>query len=905
MSPMQSGNNDGTRQYATDSGVAQTVAACLVHSFARGAEIAAIAMTVPIAAIATARAYIDREIRSAEMQLPARNGLQLKLAADSLGVGDRGGRQCGHRYDRCGCKAFGCICEHLEIPFGLQFPLARLKPPTQKHDALEPAPNLMFIRHSCCGRPVAGANALDADQGNRNGIGAGSGPDHTVCSIPAGGTNLKTATGATPLSSLDAVSLDTETTGMEPSDARILQLGLVHLTNGKQVAESVWEQLVHPNIAIPEPAIRVHGIDEARIVDAPTLPEIWPEFIDRLGSRVVIGHTIGFDLAVIEAEAARHGLSWTKPRALCVRMLAMLVAPRLADHSLDALAGWLELPVENRHQALGDALTAAALFRALLPKLKDAGIGTLAEAERASLRLASEVERHRSAGWSLPVEQPAAPTTAGRVDSYAYRHLVGDIMSTPVVVENGATLRQAMQEMTRLGVSSVFTAESPESALPLDRYGILTERDVMRRLSADGADAFELRIGELATQPVVTIRQSAFIYRAAGRMARMKIRHLGVRDDHDRLVGAVSARDLLRARTSPAIMLDDTIEHARSPAELAAAWATLPAIVGDLQQDGVDAPVVCRIVSEEIRAITRRAAMLAETAMKEDDRGPPPCPYVVLILGSGGRGESMLVPDQDNAIIFRAGNPDSAQDRWFARMGEHMSAELDAAGIPYCKGGVMAMNPDWRGSVVTWRERVDDWVGRSNPADLLNVDIFFDAYPVHGENGLFHDSMSYAFARAHENALFAKLLGESIASVSSPFTLFGGIRAKGNRLDLKTHVLFPITAAARTLAIRHNIPSQSTRERLEGLLSLGIGNQDEFNGLLAAQQLAFELVLENQSRDIETGRKPGNSIDLSRLDRGRRTRLKRALGNVESIPEIVRTLMFSAPLGSGDPAPKD
>ena len=62
-----------------------------------------------------------------------------------------------------------------------------------------------------------------------------------------------------------------------------------------------------------------------------------------------------------------------------------------------------------------------------------------------------------------------------------------------------------------------------------------------------------------------------------------------------------------------------------------------------------------------------------------------------------------------------------------------MNEILDAAGVPFCKGGVMAKNRAWRKSVADWHATIDDWVRRQRPADLLNVDIFFDAVPVHGE----------------------------------------------------------------------------------------------------------------------------------------------------------------------------
>ena len=703
-------------------------------------------------------------------------------------------------------------------------------------------------------------------------------------------------TGATPLATLQAVSMDTETTGLDPTSARIVQLGTVSVAAGKVEDDTGWERIVDPGIAIPPRSSEIHGITSAMAREAPRLSAVWDKFNGLLHKRIIIGHTIGFDLAVLDAEAKRNNLEGKRPRSLCVRMLATLVAPGLADHSLDALASWLGVKISNRHQALGDALAAGEVFCALIPRLSDAGINTLAEAERASRRLAPEVERHQSAGWQLPVDPAAASRQKlliGGSESFAYRMTVSEVMAAPpVVLKSGETLKDAMHVMKKKAISSVFVSDSGKVGANAREYGIFTERDAMRRVCTDGADSFTQRLGDIASKPISTVRASAFIYRAMGRMTRLKFRHLGVRDEEGNLVGCVSARDLLKARAGPAIVLDDTIETAQDARQLAGAWASLPTVTGSLLDEDIDAHIICRIVSEEIRAMTRRAAQLAVEAMAEAGKGEPPCPYAVMVLGSGGRGESMLVPDQDNAIVYAEGDPGSPTDLWFAEMGTIVADILDQAGIPYCQGGVMAKNEQWRGSLATWKARVDDWVRRSKPQDLLNVDIFFDEMPVEGDITLGHELFRYAYEAGHENVQFAKLLGETLASVPDPFGFFGRLAPENNKLDLKRHILFPVSALARTLAIRHNVPTHSTSQRVDGLLARGVGGSGDLHGLIDAHRLALGLVLNNQSRDIESGIKPSNFIDLAGLSREEADKLKTALRHMQSIPTLVRDLMF-------------
>ncbi|MEQ8817174.1 MAG: DUF294 nucleotidyltransferase-like domain-containing protein [Thalassobaculum sp.] len=699
-------------------------------------------------------------------------------------------------------------------------------------------------------------------------------------------------TGATPLFALEAIAIDLETTGLDAARAHIVQIGTVAISRSRLREDQARECLVDPGLPIPADSTAIHGIDDAAVAGAPALTAVWDDLIRELDGRVLIGHTVGFDLSVLANEARRRQLPWDKPRALCVRMLAAVAAPSLASHSLDALASWLGLETRNRHRALGDAEAAGLIFIALLPHLEARGIRTLAEAERACRRLGGELERQQSAGWETPVGEPR-DEVLGSFDTYPYRHRVGDIMGhPPVVVPPDTTLKAAIDLMVARTISSVFVTATGQPGLDVAEYAIVTERDAMRRIAAGGAAALDETVGAIGSRPLVTIRENAFLYRAVGRMGRVGSRHLGVRSDSDALVGVVSARDLLKLRAGPAIALADAIEQAGTTTDLALAWSTLPVVVRSLLAEAVDAHLVCQIVSEEIRSMTRRATVLAADAMRAAGRGEAPCRYAVLVLGSGGRGESLLVPDQDNAIVFEGGEPDGPEDRWFAELGERLATILDGAGIPYCDGGVMASNAEWRGSLAVWTDRVDRWVRQSRPQDLLNVDIFFDAAPVCGALGLGHNLFVHAYAGGRESPTFAKLLGERLASPAYPVTMFGAIKTRDGRLDLKQHILFPVASAARVLAIRHGVVERSTGRRIGGLVARGIGSEGDLTALLEAHALAVSLTLGQQSRDIAAGLKPSRMVDLAPLSRKQRSDLKRALGRIQDIPTLLRDLMF-------------
>lgn len=700
--------------------------------------------------------------------------------------------------------------------------------------------------------------------------------------------------GATPLAALDAVAIDSETTGLDTAKDRIVQIAGVEIELGRIVAGTGFDTLVDPGIPIPPASSAVHGITDEAVAGAPDIANVLPRLRGFLGDRLLIGYSIGFDLAVLHREAARAGIEWRRPRSLCVRLLGSIVVRHLPEESLDALAAWLGVTITGRHRADGDARAAAGIFVALVPHLAERGIRTLAEAERACLSLTEHLDAAHRAGWSEPVTRPGPALATGAVDPYAYSHRIRDLMtSPPAVIADTLTIREAIRAMTGRRISSLLVSADGEPGGPIAAYGIVTERDIMRLVAAHDAEALAMTAGEVASRPLASVAGSAFVYRAIGRMDRLGLRHLAVRDEHERLAGMISARDLLRLRAGSAISLGDAIGVAATPREMARAWAQLPAVARSLVAEDLDARTVAGVISEEIRIMTRRAAELAEQAMAEAGRGGPPCPYALMVLGSGGRGESLLAADQDNAIVCAAGEPDDPEDRWFAELGARIADTLDAAGIPYCAGGVMARNPPWRGSLETWRQRVQHWVGRSRPEDLLNVDIFFDQRPVHGDLDLGAELFDLSCEIGAANPVFAKLLGEKLFQPSNTFTMLGNIRTEDGRIDLKRHGLFPIVGAARALAIRHGIRRRSTRGRLEGLVAAGIGNADEMARLIEAQRLYLALMLEQQSRDLETGIPVSNGVETGNLPKPVLSDLKTALNATRTVPEMVRALMFA------------
>ena len=701
-------------------------------------------------------------------------------------------------------------------------------------------------------------------------------------------TVQRTGLSGLPLGLVPAVVMDTETTGLSTVNDRVIEVAAIRIDSGQARREEAFSSLINPQVPIPAASTAIHTITDADVADARPFTPVMAEFAHWCGNSVVIGYSLGFDLGILKAEHGRHGLKWSAPRSLDVRHLVQLVAPELPEQSLDTAAGWLGIAITNRHRALGDAELTLQVFQGLLPRLKQKGIVTLSQAERACLALSSRLGGEAQAGWHDVVRAdrnvPAPVTEYMRIDSYPYRHRVRDVMHPqPHIVDPGSKVSAALSTMMASRISSVFV-----NAREGNRgYGIVTERDILRGINDHGAAVLAKPVEALARFPLVSINQEEFVYRAVTTMTGGNFRHLGVVDDGGVLVGALSARDLLKQRAGGAVLLGDSIDEAGSPAELGKVWAGLTTVVRGLVSEDVDPRDIASVVSRELRALTARACALAEQQMIASGKGPAPQPYAMFVLGSGGRGESLLAMDQDNAIVFAEGEPDGPADQWFAELGTMVADTLNDAGVVYCKGGIMASRPEWRKSTARWRDTVSEWLTKSRPEDILNSDIFFDAAAVHGEHGLVDILRGDAIAAAATAQEFLRAIGLRAGEFESPLNWLGRFKLEDGRIDLKKAGLMPLFSCARVIALRHGIAARSTPGRLSAARDMGVEGAHHVDELIEAHRIILGVILRQQLRDIEAGLKLGNHVDPKQLDTYHVQQMRWAIEQVPRIRDLL------------------
>jgi DNA polymerase III epsilon subunit family exonuclease len=205
------------------------------------------------------------------------------------------------------------------------------------------------------------------------------------------------------------VVLDVETTGLQPSRQRVIEIAIACFSGG--AATNLWESLCNPGRNVPKYIIKLTGIDDDLLEDAPTFDKIADTVCELLTDTVVVGHNVDFDLSFLNAELDRVGRPALVNDRVDTLALATRLLPGLRKPTLNALAlrlGVSEQP-RARHRAGPDATLTGTVAVALLEHARDAGYQSLDELKSIS-RPVTRRPRERMARASSVVDRSILAT---------------------------------------------------------------------------------------------------------------------------------------------------------------------------------------------------------------------------------------------------------------------------------------------------------------------------------------------------------------------------------------------------------------------------------------------------------------------------------------------------------------
>jgi len=157
--------------------------------------------------------------------------------------------------------------------------------------------------------------------------------------------------------------VDIETTGGQPAKDRITEIAIV-LHDGENIIKE-FSSLVNPYCNIPYNIIRITGITNEMVKDAPGFHEIAKEIVEITEGAVFVAHSVNFDYGFVKAAFAELGYNYQR-KTLCTVRLSRSTFAGLPSYSLGNLCESLSIEITNRHRALGDAKATAILFDRIL-----------------------------------------------------------------------------------------------------------------------------------------------------------------------------------------------------------------------------------------------------------------------------------------------------------------------------------------------------------------------------------------------------------------------------------------------------------------------------------------------------------------------------------------------------------
>ena len=444
----------------------------------------------------------------------------------------------------------------------------------------------------------------------------------------------------------------------------------------------------------------------------------------------------------------------------------------------------------------------------------------------------------------------------------------------PQVVPATSTVKEAAEVMTRERISSVLVEDRGE-------LGILTDRDLRAKVVAAGRSA-DTPVTDLMTAPVVSVEPETTAAQVLTLMFERGIHHVPVRADGGRLLGIVTDTDLMALEQWKPFALRSELERAPDVDAAVAVAARLPEMLDTLVEADVDPLDIAHAIAVTIDTLTVR---LLDLGIEE--LGEPPCPWAWLALGSEARQEQGLSTDQDNALAVDCDEAEFSEvDPYFQQLTAFVNDGIERAGIKKCRAGVIASNPEWRGTLRGWERRFWGWVRDPSSIGRAFVGIAFDFRRVGGPLDV-EPTLDEVIRSSAKEDQFIRQLGTLAVATRPPVGLLKDaiVHPKGKReeaLDVKQAGIAPITNVARVLAVEAGITENRTLRRLRAAAELGRLQDDTLGGLEEAFDLLWQIRLETHARAVERGAAPDDLVHPTWLGPLTRQALREAFRMIDA-----------------------
>lgn len=345
------------------------------------------------------------------------------------------------------------------------------------------------------------------------------------------------------------------------------------------------------------------------------------------------------------------------------------------------------------------------------------------------------------------------------------------------------------------------------------KVGMFTQADVCRAVG-DGVDLHS-SVLPYVNFNMSTIHQNQELSEALIMMLERKIHRLPIVDDTGNIIGIIGQTELLNFLANHSQLIVAKIEQATNLEELQPIVDSIGKFIRSSTERGVKTHIIARTVQSLNAQIFSKVWQIIVPAKIFENT-------CLFVMGSEGRGEQIMRTDQDNALIIR--DEFDFDEQALLNYANQFNDTLARLGYPYCDGGIMLNNAQWRKTLKDFKAQINQWFSKTGESSIWLATLL-DAHFVCGDRQLFEELYQHLFIAYKEYAypnFINRFAGATLAMADGGHFWQKFTGGNNHDVDLKKAGIFPIVHGVRTLAFDNKLTTTSTRTRLDELARIGV-----------------------------------------------------------------------------------
>ena len=237
---------------------------------------------------------------------------------------------------------------------------------------------------------------------------------------------------------LEFAVIDLETSGLEPSNSRIIEIAIL-LMNSKGEIQEEYATLINPGNGQVGPTF-IHHITEEAVSTAPTFEEVAGDILSRLENRIVVAHHAAFEDKFLASEFRRAGVKLPALPTIDTLLLARQIID-LPNYKMDTVLQHFGIDGLDLHTALGDVRALAKILPEMLKQsppilfaVAHSEFPTIQPSGRQKTRVTNLKKGEK--GWmsSLLEKLPESGSEASNEVESDYLNLLGQVLADGKII---------------------------------------------------------------------------------------------------------------------------------------------------------------------------------------------------------------------------------------------------------------------------------------------------------------------------------------------------------------------------------------------------------------------------------------------------------------------------------------